>query len=378
MAAVFLIFQVVGEIGGNQDMQPVVWLVTGTALATVPLAWRRRSSAVVAILCCLGLLLTYSMAQGEFPPQLTFVPPLIALYTAANRTRGVVYAVTGVITVLLIVAAHVASVDGDIGDFWPWLLWAGAWLTGTWVRRRTELASHHARRAALLEVEALTAAAESAGRERNRIARELHDVVAHSVSVMVVQAGAERMRLGGDMERTGSVLNAIEDSGRLALAELRTMLSVLHDPDVSGGDTGPLPGLDDIFGLVDRLRATGLDVHLDLDPPELLDRQVVTDPNTQLAVYRVVQEALTNVIRHAGMVGCSVRLADVGDGLTVTIRSQVPREPSPEPTIRGSGRGLAGMRERVHALGGSFDAGLDSGDFVVRASLPMPVRQEAR
>jgi signal transduction histidine kinase len=377
MAAAFLIFQIAGEIVGNEDMHPVVWLVTGTALATVPLAWRRRSPAVVAILCGLGLLLTYSTAQGEFPPQLTFVPPLIALYTAANRTRGVEYSITGVITLLLTVAAHVASVDGDIGDFWPWLLWGGAWLTGTWVRRRTELAAHLARRAALLEVEVLTAAAESAERERNRIARELHDVIAHSVSVMVVQAGAERMRLGGDMKRTGSVLDAIENSGRMALAELRTMLSVLHDPDVSGGDTGPLLGLPDILGLVDRLRATGLDIDLDLDPPDLLDRQVGADSNTQLAVYRVVQEALTNVIRHAGMVGCSVRLAAVGEGLSVTISSHMPHGPPPEPNLRGSGRGLAGMRERVHALGGSFDAGLDSGGFVVRAVFPIPVRQEA-
>ena len=158
-----------------------------------------------------------ALATGPFAPQLSILPVLVAVYSAASLTRGGRAVATAVVTAVLLAGGLDRHRGGSPDDFWPWMLWAGAWAAGTFVRRRTEVAADHAARAALLEVEARTAGAESAQAERDRIAREMHDVVAHAVSVMVVQAGAERLRLGADAGPTGEALAAIEESGRTAL-----------------------------------------------------------------------------------------------------------------------------------------------------------------
>ena len=228
VAAAFL-FLLVTEIAPNPDMTPRGPLLVGAVALTVPLAWRRAYAAPVAVIVCAAHLAVSAMATGEFPPQLAILPVLVAIYTASSLTRGLVAVLTAVATAVLTGAAWIVTEEGHADDFWPWMLWAGAWAAGTFVRRRTEVAAQHAARAALLEVEARTAAADSAQAERDRIAREMHDVVAHSVSVMVVQAGAERLRLGPQAGPTGDALAAIEESGRTALAELRGMLGVLRD-----------------------------------------------------------------------------------------------------------------------------------------------------
>ena len=366
MAAGFLLL-LVTEIVPNPDMTPPVPLAALSVVLAVALAWRRTRPAQVAVVVCLAYLGISLASTGPFTPQLTIIPVLVVLYSAASRTRGLVALTTGALTALLTAAAWVVTDEGDAGDFWPWMLWAGAWAAGMFVRRREETAAHHAARAASLEVEARTAAAESAAAERDRIARELHDVVAHAVSVMVVQAGAERLRLGPDAGRTGAALLAIEESGRTALAELRTMLGVLRDGSDETAD--PLPGLEALPTLVERMRQAGLPVELTCRPPSLVHSSSDVGLAARLAAYRIVQEALTNVVRHAGMVPTRVTLEIDDDALVLRI-TNAPGEPERREGPSG-GRGLPGMRERAEALGGTFDAGDHAEGYSVSARLPL-------
>ena len=368
-AAIALLFLtlLVTEIVPNPEMTPHGPLLALSGLAVVPLAWRHAYAAVAAVVVNAAHLGMSAVSTGPFVPQLAILPVLVALYAAASSTRGRVAVVTGLATALLFVAAWIVSDEGDADDFWPWLLWAGAWASGTFVRRRGDVAAHHAARAALLEVEARTAAAESAQAERDRIAREMHDVIAHSVSVMVVQAGAERLRLGPAAGPTGAALAAIEESGRTALAELRAMLGVLRGG--SSEELAPLPGLRALPDLVDRVRAAGLPVELVCHPASAIDDPRVAGSSAGLAAYRIVQEALTNAMRHEGLVPTRVEVDLRGDEVAVTVTN--PTAAATVAERRPGGRGLLGMRERATALGGTFDAGACGGEYVVRAALPL-------
>jgi signal transduction histidine kinase len=192
--------------------------------------------------------------------------------------------------------------------------------------------------------------------------------VAHAVSVIVVQAGAERLRLGADAGPTGQALMAIEESGRTALAELRTMLGVLRGG--SEESLVPLPGVAAVPALVERLRATGLPVELTCHDEALSTGGGVVGSASGLAAYRIIQEALTNVMRHAGLVPTRVELEVAEDQL----RLLVTNGPPARGHVRGpsGGRGLSGMRERATALGGTFEAReREGGGYVVRAHLPL-------
>ena len=376
LALVFLI-ATVEEILVTTDMRPRGPLLAGAVLVALPLAWRRTFPAVVALVSSAGNLLIGLTSTGPFVPQLAFIPVLVALYSAGFRLRGRTSAATGAITLAMFVVAHVASVEGHVDDFWPYLLWGGAWFAGTFVRRRADLAAHHAARAALLEVQAETTAADSAQRERDRIARELHDVVAHSVSVMVVQAGAERLRLGDASGPTAEALDAIEQAGRLALSELRSMLGVLRDGAPDEGTMTPLPGLSAVPSLVNRLRSAGLPVELEMSG---VSGQQPGGSTTglELAAYRILQESLTNVVRHAGLVPTYVRLTRSDAALELFVRNEAPRSRPDDPSI-GSGQGLVGMRERALAVGGSFESGPDpDGGFRVHSVLPVAVVRETQ
>lgn len=367
VVALMFLTLLVTEIVPNPEMTPPGPLVALSGLVTLPLVWRRAYPAAVALVVTAAHLAMSAVSTGPFTPQLAILPVLVALYTAASSTRGRVAVATGVATALLTGAAWIVTEEGAADDFWPWLLWAGAWAAGTFVRRRGDVAAHHAARAALLEVEARTAAAESALAERDRIAREMHDVIAHSVSVMVVQAGAERLRLGPDAGPTGAALAAIEESGRTALTELRAMLGVLRDG--SSEELAPLPGLRALPGLVERVRAAGLPVELVCHPASAIEDQRVVGSSAGLAAYRIVQEALTNAMRHEGLVPTRVEVDLRGDEVAVTVTN--PTAAAGGAERRPGGRGLLGMRERATALGGSFDAGACGGEFVVRAALPL-------
>jgi signal transduction histidine kinase len=216
-----------------------------------------------------------------------------------------------------------------------------------------------------LEVRSTREAAEAVRQERARIARELHDVVAHGVSVMVLQAGAADEVLDTKPEKAHEVLRSAQATGRAALVELRRMLDLLRETeDVGEEDPAllqPQPGLEDLPALVERTAAAGL--------PTTLDVEVDTDVPAALALsaYRVVQEALTNALKHAGPARASVRVRTNRDCLQVEVHDDGS---GTHARTSAGGHGLTGMRERVHVFGGTLEVATEDG-WRVTATMPL-------
>jgi signal transduction histidine kinase len=218
------------------------------------------------------------------------------------------------------------------------------------------------RRAQLAERERDVAAREAVVEERARIARELHDAIAHNVSMMVVQAGAERRTLEPESEPTREVLATIEQIGRGALTEMRRLVGMLRSDD--GNPLSPQPGLGDLPTLVGQVREAGLPIELHVEgEPRVLP------VGLELSAYRIVQEALTNALKHAGDARATVRVSYAPDSLELEIVDDGTGGP---PRTTGGGHGLVGMRERVALYGGRFDAGRAAGGgFAIRVLLPI-------
>jgi signal transduction histidine kinase len=218
------------------------------------------------------------------------------------------------------------------------------------------------RRAQLAERERDLAAREAVIEERARIARELHDAIAHNVSMMVVQAGAERRVIDQERGSTKEVLETIERIGRDALTEMRRLVGMLRSH--SADELAPQPGLSDLPTLVAQVHEAGLPVKLELEGEP---RQLPV--GIELSAYRIIQEALTNVLRHAGEAHATVRVRYGADSLELEIVDDGPGGQAP---VASGGHGLAGMRERVALYGGRLDAGRrPSGGFAVRVLLPV-------
>jgi signal transduction histidine kinase len=218
------------------------------------------------------------------------------------------------------------------------------------------------RRAQIAERERDVAAREAVVEERARIARELHDAIAHNVSMMVVQAGAERRVLDSSRGSTREVLTTIEQIGRGALTEMRRLVGMLRSD--ADDPRAPQPGLDDVPTLVTQVREAGLPVELRIEG-ERRDLPV----GVELSAYRIVQEALTNALKHAGDASASVSIRYGADALELEI---VDDGTGGAARSEGGGHGLVGMRERVALFGGRFDARRSpGGGFVVRAKLPI-------
>jgi signal transduction histidine kinase len=249
-------------------------------------------------------------------------------------------------------------------DYWTETAWSLTALVpgviaGRVVGSQRDLARALDERNAELDREAERLAEAARAEERARIARELHDVVAHSVSLMVVQAGAARRVLDRDAGRASSAFRLVASTGHEALDEMSWLLGVL-DPDEAESATS---GVDRVRGLVERARSAGLPIALEVsgDP-------VALDERLELVVYRVVQEALTNVLKHASGASACVALRWLQDGLEV----EVADEGGAPAGFSGGGRGIDGMRERVGRLGGSLDAAPRAGGgFVVSARFPL-------
>jgi len=229
------------------------------------------------------------------------------------------------------------------------------WLAGVLVHARRQTASLAARSAELQRQ-----AEQAAAAERARIARELHDIVAHHLSVIVLQAAGARAA-GKPAEAS---LEKIENSARQALSETRRLLGVLRDPDEEAG-LAPQPGIGDLDALAASVRAAGLPVHLVIDgDPAALPAAV------DVSVYRIVQESLTNVLKHAGPARAEVTIGCAADTVTVEVTDNGTAEPGRKAPA--GGHGLAGMRERAAVFGGELAAGpRPGGGFAVRARLPL-------
>ena len=231
------------------------------------------------------------------------------------------------------------------------------------VRDRQLRAETLAARAELFEREQELRAREAVAEERARIARELHDLVAHNVSVMVVQAGAERHALADDQASTRETLTSIEQAGRQALVEARRLLGMLRRGDARE-ELEPQPGLDQIEFLIDQVRRAGLPVRLEVEgqrPP--------LPAGLDLCAYRIVQEGLTNALKHAGPARAEVVLRYSPDALDVQVRDD-GRGVLPA-AAGGTGHGLIGMRERVALYGGQLDRPRDGGGFQINVRLPL-------
>lgn len=243
--------------------------------------------------------------------------------------------------------------------------WAVAWVIASRVRSTRELRD----RAATLEAERDLLAREAVAEERGRIARELHDVVAHSVSVMTVQAGGVRRLLRDDQQREREALTAIEETGRRALAEMRRMVGVMRTDTTEAG-RAPLPGLASLERLVDEIRDAGLPVTFQVE-----GEQIELPAGVDLSAYRIVQEGLTNTLKHAGPAHAWVTVRYAPGALDILVEDD-----GAGPRMNGTpGHGLIGMRERVAVYGGRLETGVrPGGGFRLRAVLPVDgARSEA-
>jgi len=345
--------------------------IAGGLLLTLPLAFRRQAPvAVIAIFCATAVLnealggALFTFPEAGAPDQ---DPPLFASLAAgavASYSVGVYAddrpAVAGLLLgVAGLWATVVASDQIEFANF----IWSGGLIAATpWFAGRVSRSRRQ--RIASLELEQEQRTQIALADERARIARELHDVVAHSVGVIVVQAQGARRMIHRDPARADEALATIEDTARSALGEMRRSLGVLRSEGEQAA-RAPQPGVGDIEGLLANARSSGLSVDFTVEGTARPLPQGV-----DLSAYRIVQEALTNTIKHAGRVRSRVTLRYGDDELVVEVKDDGP---GPAADAReGAGHGLVGMRERVAALAGELHAGAGAeGGFMVRASLPL-------
>ncbi|MFI0353348.1 sensor histidine kinase [Actinomadura sp. 9N407] len=326
------------------------------------LHWRRRAPLVVVGVTVAAWAATLI---GVVDKDMTGLATLFALYSAGRYSANDRWAKAGVAAAVL-----VANIEGLV-DPAPWqdaVIYATAVMFGMWyIGRRLRLRSE---RAAELLREQATEARRIVAEERTRIARELHDVVAHRVSLMTVQAGAAKAVAAQDLDSALRAMGAVEEAGRQALDELRHLLGVLR-PEAGLDGLGPQPGLADLPRLVEQIGTAGVEVSLSMngaaaDPPARVD----------LFAYRIIQEALTNVLKHAGPgARAEVRIGGDRNGLVIEVTDDGhggTATPGPDVAQGGTrGHGIVGMRERALLLGGGLDAGpRPGGGFAVVAHLP--------
>lgn len=341
------------------------WQVMLAVLTALPLVVRRRCP-LTAFWMVIGATLLFHQrtAPGSNTSLYTFVSCVIAAYSAAvyspYRVRAIASLVVGA---ALVADAHDTNVPYITSGFVPFLALLGGGLAAntihTWkLRVRTLEAQHKAE--TRLAVDS----------ERARIARELHDVVTHNVSVMVIQAGAARKVMDAAPDRAREALLAVEAGGRTAMAELRHVMGLLtmtgDGPDPAGtADLAPQPGLGQLAALTDRIRDTGVPVEL-----TVTGTPAPLPAGADLAAYRVVQEALTNTVKHAAGALVQVTVGYTPGAVHVEVADTGGTPAAPAGS--GDGRGLIGLRERLAVYGGSLQAGRrPTGGYRVRAVIPV-------
>ena len=331
----------------REDFTPAI------LLSTAPLIVRRKWPIPVLILALFGFFFT---GNG------TNLAALLGGLTAAvsvglDERHPIIGAVAafGVAAAIAIEFGRGSNTILPIPPFLtPFLLIGAAFLAGRAIAQQRE-------RAKQLEREHKAAINQAAEEERRRIARELHDVIAHSVGVMVVQAGAARRVVAEKPDAAEASLRAVEDSGHEAMAELRRMLGVLGE-NGEQPPVAPQPGVDNLDALVGRVREAGLPVELRIEGEA---RRLPA--GVDVAAYRIVQEALTNALKYAGGAPTSAVIRFSADALDIDVLDE-GKTIAPSD---GIGRGLTGMRERVAVFGGSIDAGRRAeGGYAVHAHLP--------
>jgi signal transduction histidine kinase len=325
------------------------------ALQIPPLLLRRRYPLGVLAATTAATAAFYLVYASTFPP----VPAAFAVYTAAAQLdRRTSLRASSLAAAVLLASAAAEGENGQLVGIA--LMLVAAWVIGDNLGTRRAYTRALEERAERLEREQEAERARAVAEEQARIARELHDVIAHNVSVMVVQAAAANDVFDTRPERAREALHAIEATGRTALGELRTLLGAVRD---DGADYAPQPGLERLDELVTQVRAAGLDVSVTVEgTPRAVPSGI------DLSAYRVVQEALTNTLKHAGARHARVSLRYGEHELGVDVRDDGTNVANGD----GGGHGLLGMRERVATFGGSLDAGpAPEGGFEVAARFPL-------
>ena len=351
----------------------VNWLSYGAAPA-ITLARRRVPRTTLLLIVGIAVLAMGARAAG---PSVFFV--LMALYSvvAVSPRRRASY-VVGAVVVAMVIATVAGGgnqvVESCIGVVASMLL---AWVAGENTRASRLYALHQAERVAEREA---TAAAEQADQvtraladERTKIARELHDIVAHAMSVIAVRSGVARMVIDTDPAEAREALSIIENTTRRSLQEMRLLVGVLRNSDDGDSELEPAPGLGDLDQLVADMAAAGVLVEVDI-----VGTARALTPVADLSAYRIVQEALTNVVRHAGPTVARVEIAYSADEVTIEVvdRGRIGPPPDLQPpasatprSANAGGHGLIGMRERAALFGGEVDAGWWAQGFRVKANL---------
>ena len=366
LAALLGLFALIELIAGRDEVEGAWWGHAACYLVlTGALALRRRAVVAAAVLA--GTALVVQELLGTAPVVTGFIAMLIVLYSAgahAARRPSLVALVVMLVALSIypLTQPETRAFDDLVGEL---VIFGGVWALGRAVRhhrgRERELAAAQAELRSRHDADQRAALAA----ERARIARELHDVVAHGVSIMVLQAGAARSVLDQHPDRVREPLLSIESAGRQALEDLQRMLGLLREPDADDGRREPPASLDRLPDLVERMRQTGLDVRLIVDgePAQLPD-------GVEHCAFRVVQEGLTNILKHAAGAGATVQIGYRVAHLRVDVVNGGTSSSRPDP-LPDSGLGLAGLRERVALYGGTLTAGPSGGGWQLTAELPI-------
>jgi signal transduction histidine kinase len=335
-----------------------LWFLVPAAVATIGVLLARRWAPFGAPAAVFGLVAAISFVESSFVPALFFIflTVLVAAFLlgmAPERRQALAGIPIYVAAVAIAFRNH--PTDGFEDFLFVTVLLSCAWVAG--FALRSKLADAHERQR-LAEEEAKLAVSE----ERNRITRELHDVLAHSVSVMTVQASAVRRRLTPEQEREREALLTVEETGRQALAEMRRLVGIMRTEEDSVALT-PQPGLGTLPALVEQVRQSGLPVELSVE-----GEPVALPAGVDLSAYRIVQEALTNTLKHAGPAHAWVAVRYAGNDVEI----QVENDGRSTSDGDGGGHGLVGMRERVAMCGGELHSGpRPGGGYRISARLPV-------
>jgi signal transduction histidine kinase len=357
------------ELALSHGIQGPAWVnVIAASGATLPIAFRRRwplaAAVTVAAVVAWQEALNGDLTENSITPLLAFPMVVYAVSAWCDRRR----AFFGLVAVLVLIWTEVLLADHTMtSDFlFTALLVFGPWLVGRIVAARVELAAELSDKADRLEREQEKQAQLAVAQERTRIARELHDVVAHNVSVMVVQAAAARRMIDHDASKAKDALGSVEQTGRAALREMRRVVGMLGQRDEELA-LAPQPSIDELDWLIERAREAGLEVDLTIE-----GEKKRLESGVDLSAFRIVQEALRNTLKHAGPARAHVTLRYGEHDVEVDVSDNGSGVRAPADNGAVTGHGLLGMRERVAMLGGEIEAGYrKDGGFGVHARLPL-------
>ena len=349
---------------GQRPTTVLTWLLAVVIVAPI-LTHRRFPRASVAV--CLSAVAIFAVGRYvAYPGYAIFVLTFdVALHSDEQVSLPTLFASAVVLGVA--VDLQPAKVAVLATYLLSEIFVGAAWLAGWTLRRRRARWAELQARTERLEREREEEARRAVTEERLRIARELHDVIAHSMSVIAVQSAVGNHVIDAQPAEARQALAAIEATSRSALTEMRRLLGVLRQEGEPRGSLTPAPGLADLSSLVSQVRDAGLQVWINVE-----GQRGSVPPGVDLSAYRVIQEALTNVIKHAAPAPATVTVSYAPAAVTVEVADVGPARPGHGVPASGNGHGLIGMRERVAVFGGDLEAGpRPEGGFLVRARFPL-------